>query len=148
MHEAQSNGDSYVDGVSGAAAPFIPKEGYYWSEGAPKVYYTGKSALVVSAKTGQYVDIFDKGLKKQFDNVYRGDDPLNRYADPVGNASFSVRILCGLASMVCPVSNNAPYLIYPNPVGVLNDSSNAADNYINGLITKRINYYSEYNIIY
>lgn len=134
LHVAQSSG--------------LPNAGDPWSDGMPTHVNNDGTTLVVSKGTNQYVDIMDKNLKREFDKVYRGDDPLNRYADPVGDASISIRILSGLASMICPISNNAPYAIYPNPNGVINDAMSVGDRYLIDLQIERIEYYSEYNIIY
>ena len=112
--------------------------------------------LVVSKRTNQYVDIMDKKLKKEFDHVYHIDHPS--YMNPVRNDSFGVRIFSAFGSISSPIVGldwswaDAGWLsVLRSDQSIKNmiyDSKNYTNNYLLDLQIKRINWYSDYDIIH
>ncbi|MDR2651321.1 MAG: hypothetical protein LBC68_03270, partial [Prevotellaceae bacterium] len=119
-------------------------EGITWIEGMPTKIVKGGKLLVVSTKTGKYVDIMDSSLKREFDKTYeqQSTSPLQKgrfYWSPVSD-DRDFQLLCAAFT-----SNANPISI---PLyGIAKDVSSAYEIYTNRLIEKRIIYYQKYNII-
>jgi RHS repeat-associated protein len=120
------------------------EEGTVWVEGMPTKLVKNEKLLVVSTKTGKYVDIMDSSLKKEFDQTY--EQQLNSkfhkdrfYWSPVSDDRSFQLLSAAFASNVSPFS----IPLY----GVAKDINNAYKSFTNKLIEKRIRYYQKYNII-
>ncbi|MDR1552452.1 MAG: RHS repeat-associated core domain-containing protein [Prevotellaceae bacterium] len=120
------------------------EEGTTWIEGMPTKLVKGGTLLVVSTKTGKYVDIMDSSLKREFDKTYEqqltSEFQKNRfYWSPVSDDRPFQLLSSALASNVNPIS--IPLF------GVAKDVNSAYNFYTDKLIEKRIMYYQKYNII-
>jgi RHS repeat-associated protein len=114
------------------------EEGTEWVEGMPTVVIKGEKVFVVSTKTGEYVDVMSKELRKQYDNQldsrvmgYSKYSPLNRQ-------------LNGTFHMIMHAAIDLGFNIIP---GIPKLDENIKRNVDRSNITLRINYYKLEHII-
>jgi len=122
--------------------------GSQWIDGMPTVIQKNDKILVVSSKTGKYVDIMNKTLVREFDATYSNLNFPNEFSSKrmsvVGDNRFIEGLLASFASAANPIS----IPVYGWTVGVAEDGIN----YYNDVATpqlqlKRLNYYKKYGII-
>ena len=143
-----------VDGISGAAIK-NPTEGMDWIEGMSTVHFTGESYIVVSKKTGKYINIMDEQLYKEFDKVYYeslNSNAQKYYNNPVYDQTPVIALISTLTVFACnPISGttvkDAPWISLLRPDRSVKDINTAVRNYSINLQSRRIKWYSKFGII-
>lgn len=146
---------SCVDAVTGAAIlDRTPRLGRAWSNGMPTTYHDGNYFLVVSQKSGSYVNILDSELKRDFDAKHRVKlgIPGNLYMSPVANHSFFGGIMSVFSSQANPFVDEIPYLSILRPDlsfrNTMRSMGSDLRKYEKRLIAKRFYWFQEYGLIY
>ncbi len=119
--------------------------GAEWVEGMPTIIKKNDKILVVSSKTGRYVDIMDRQLHKEFETIYvKTNFPNDKFASKRMGVVADNRIFEALCASYASAIN--PFSI---PVfGVVNDGINYYKNDATSrLQLRRLKYYQALGII-
>jgi hypothetical protein len=152
----KNKGEATVDAISGADFEERPQIGDEWCDGLPVIYRTNNSLLVVSFKTGKYIDIMDDVLKREFDELFRKNKKSSEpYWSPVSDNSLQVGVFSALGAASNPLiglkKEDFPYLSILRPdVSIFNIKKSVEEsvsNYRGNLQLKRLHWYTKFNII-